>query len=432
MNKYIEKIKEIAFPNKYTKYYCNIVERAMLRDQDRVKQKKTYGYVESHHILPKSFCLGGDKDKENLVLLTAKEHFLVHLCATRMFGPIFKNKMTFAFLMLRSSNKQQKRITGSRMYSIVKSNVQGFIRFYKGREVKYLYDTQIKEASDLKNEGWSKKMPDEYKAGRVGNMKGKKHSEETKEKLKKSFIDKPRVYKRGYKRSPEIIQKWLKTKRDIKINNPKKHYRYISRRTKALKKLRKLGKLSFKGEKNPMYGKSHSDIAKLKMSEKRKAHMLRVKSDPEGIKKLSKNMSDGQLRSWGNPKRKNMSKIFNSKSMQKDGMHPQRYYDEKLKPLLWLGFLPTFIAKYKLLDRHSNYIKPLILKWGTKEDLLKFEKNKKMGAGSNKTYIKFQEQQYVAYTANKRNQKESSKESSPTTISQPMLSPMLETWEPRT
>jgi len=53
----------------YQKIYDQIIERA--------KNRKLEGYKEKHHIIPK--CLGGPDNKENLVELTAREHFLCHL-----------------------------------------------------------------------------------------------------------------------------------------------------------------------------------------------------------------------------------------------------------------------------------------------------------------------------------------------------------------
>ena len=52
----------------YKKIYNQIVERA--------KNREIEGYTEEHHIIPK--CMGGGDEKENLVKLTAKEHFLCH------------------------------------------------------------------------------------------------------------------------------------------------------------------------------------------------------------------------------------------------------------------------------------------------------------------------------------------------------------------
>ena len=40
-------------------------------------------YYENHHILPK--CLGGSDDPQNLIKLTAREHFLCFSCKTTFF-----------------------------------------------------------------------------------------------------------------------------------------------------------------------------------------------------------------------------------------------------------------------------------------------------------------------------------------------------------
>ena len=55
----------------YQKLYDDII----LKGQNAARSKKT-GYYEEHHILPK--CLGGLNTKDNLVLLTPREHFIVH------------------------------------------------------------------------------------------------------------------------------------------------------------------------------------------------------------------------------------------------------------------------------------------------------------------------------------------------------------------
>jgi hypothetical protein len=60
--------------NKYTCWYNNITENAKSRIID--------GYTERHHILPRS--LGGTNDKDNLVDLTAREHFICHWLLTKM------------------------------------------------------------------------------------------------------------------------------------------------------------------------------------------------------------------------------------------------------------------------------------------------------------------------------------------------------------
>ena len=43
---------------------------------ERAQNRTLEGYSELHHILPK--CLGGNDDKNNLIKLTAREHFIIH------------------------------------------------------------------------------------------------------------------------------------------------------------------------------------------------------------------------------------------------------------------------------------------------------------------------------------------------------------------
>lgn len=60
--------------NKYTRWYFSIVNNARTSPRE--------GYVEEHHIIPES--MGGPDTPENLVKLTAREHFIVHLLLPKM------------------------------------------------------------------------------------------------------------------------------------------------------------------------------------------------------------------------------------------------------------------------------------------------------------------------------------------------------------
>lgn len=59
----------------YEKHYENLILKA--------KNRKLEGYCEIHHILPK--CLGGNNKKENLIKLTAREHFIAHLLLIKIY-----------------------------------------------------------------------------------------------------------------------------------------------------------------------------------------------------------------------------------------------------------------------------------------------------------------------------------------------------------
>ena len=62
----------------YLKHYTKLVETRSKLDRSRGNE-----YYELHHKVPK--CFKGSNNKENLVLLTAKEHYIAHLllCAIR-------------------------------------------------------------------------------------------------------------------------------------------------------------------------------------------------------------------------------------------------------------------------------------------------------------------------------------------------------------
>ena len=86
--------------NKYTTWYYRIISNAQSRTID--------GYVERHHIVPKS--LGDDNSKENLVKLTAREHFIAHRLLVKMVSGSAKNKMVHAlWRMTVAGRPDQKR-----------------------------------------------------------------------------------------------------------------------------------------------------------------------------------------------------------------------------------------------------------------------------------------------------------------------------------
>ena len=94
--------------NKYTTWYFQICLNAKLRKID--------GYIERHHIIPKS--LGGSNKKENIVGLTAKEHFICHLLLPNMVETKDqKYKMEWALHRLTFAN--DKKYT-SMQYELVR------------------------------------------------------------------------------------------------------------------------------------------------------------------------------------------------------------------------------------------------------------------------------------------------------------------------
>ena len=77
--------------NKYTNIYFRLIDKC----QSRVKPD---GYTERHHIIPR--CLGGTDDSDNLVVLTAREHFICHRLLTKMVEGRAKFQMEHALYCL--------------------------------------------------------------------------------------------------------------------------------------------------------------------------------------------------------------------------------------------------------------------------------------------------------------------------------------------
>lgn len=76
-----------------------------------LKNKTLYGYIEFHHIVPKSF--GGSNDESNLIPFTAREHFLTHYLLCK----ITENDKDKHYKMLNAFNRMAKcGVYNSKMY----------------------------------------------------------------------------------------------------------------------------------------------------------------------------------------------------------------------------------------------------------------------------------------------------------------------------
>lgn len=68
----------------YEKLYYRLILKRRFLPLKKVRQyDSSYTYTEEHHIIPKS--IGGSDEKMNLVLLTAKEHFIAHLLLVKIY-----------------------------------------------------------------------------------------------------------------------------------------------------------------------------------------------------------------------------------------------------------------------------------------------------------------------------------------------------------
>ena len=102
--------------NKYFKWYSGIVNK------NRTTKFLPNSGKERHHVLPKS--IGGLDDKNNLVVLSSREHFICHLLLVKMLIDIkSKKRMLFALNMMRST-PQRNRYFNARLYERHKTEFQ--------------------------------------------------------------------------------------------------------------------------------------------------------------------------------------------------------------------------------------------------------------------------------------------------------------------
>lgn len=171
---------------------------------DLIEKRKEFpyidGYSERHHILPRS--LGGSDDKDNLVRLSAKEHYIAHLLLCKIYEnnkPKFY-KMVKAFVMMSASpNGDNSRYFNSRTYQyyrddfakLMSESQMGCKNSNYGKS--WYYNLELKQSkcflpNEIPNNTWIK--------GRLNNfdnetiIKYQKKKEPKVLKIKKEFVKK--------------------------------------------------------------------------------------------------------------------------------------------------------------------------------------------------------------------------------------------------
>ena len=172
--------------NKYTKWYYLIIENA--------KNRIINGYTEKHHIIPKS--LNGKNTKDNLVNLTAREHFICHRLLVKMTNGQEKTKMSYAIWRLCNSNNYN---INSHTYQTLRENHSEFISEQKSGVKRKPFSEETKKRMSESHKGLKMTYtPEGLESRRLGSLKlkgkptwnkGKKnpYSEETLKKMSDNF-----------------------------------------------------------------------------------------------------------------------------------------------------------------------------------------------------------------------------------------------------
>lgn len=193
----------------YQKIYDQIVNRAKIETKQRIVRKKAGEYFEGHHIIPK--CLGGtgwqsNYNHPNIVILTAREHFLCHWLLHEIHKNDYRLAKAFYAMVAIKGKKQVRYIPSSRI-----------VEYAKVQSSK-LHSIYMKEV--FWTEEMRKKMSESHT--------GKKHSKETLEKLKTRINQ--------YFTSLSEEERLKKSKRIIGDKNPSKRSDVKKKMSEAAKK----------------------------------------------------------------------------------------------------------------------------------------------------------------------------------------------------
>jgi hypothetical protein len=184
----------------YQKVYNQIIERA----KKECRKKNNGVYYEAHHIVPR--CLGGTgsckqwRTHPNIVLLTAREHFLCHWLLYELYPLNNSLAVAFSTMSLVENNQQFRYRPSSRIIEKAKLKLSEIKKSFRhtdeskrkisesSRIRKYSIETIQKRVSTRmanKGYGWS----DETKKKQIEARTGKKHSEEHKRKLGNAALE---------------------------------------------------------------------------------------------------------------------------------------------------------------------------------------------------------------------------------------------------
>jgi hypothetical protein len=155
----------------YQKIYNLLINRAKFRNWTR---KNSGRYVERHHIVPRS--LGGTNSKDNLVFLTAREHFIAHWLLFKFKNGEDKSKMARAWFRMCQSNDFQIRY--SKNYEKARIAFSSHNPF-KNKKIIDLVRERMLKNNPMKNPEISSKVSQKLKGLMVGEKNsfyGKKHS----------------------------------------------------------------------------------------------------------------------------------------------------------------------------------------------------------------------------------------------------------------
>lgn len=153
----------------YQLIYNQLIEKAKNRILD--------GYIERHHIIPR--CLGGSDVEDNLVRLTAREHFIAHKLL-HFIDPTHRGLIAAYWCMATMKRNNREYHISSHEYERLK------ILFSEARKAFTHTDETKQKIGESHKLIWTLERRQEYSE----RQKGKTHTDETKQKIRELNLGK--------------------------------------------------------------------------------------------------------------------------------------------------------------------------------------------------------------------------------------------------
>lgn len=190
----------------YQKHYDQLIKSRKLLN----RKKKQGIYYENHHIIP--VWLNGSNDKNNLVLLTGREHFIAH----RLLAKIYKDPSSlYALANMGWDNKNGRKLT-SKQFEITRiAFAQANSLAKSGIILTEEHKRKIGEA------GMGSVFSEESRLKKSKSLKGKIFTEEHKQNLRKpkSEEHKRKLSEAAKLRDPATRKHSEETKKKIRESN---------------------------------------------------------------------------------------------------------------------------------------------------------------------------------------------------------------------
>lgn len=161
----------------YKKIYDDFMQSRLNIKKERHILKKQGIYFEGHHIIPKAKGGTGTSTRAlnhpNIVLLTAREHFLAHWLLWRIYRD---RSSALAFHKMMSTNDHQTRTKSSRGYE------EARLAFSETNKGNQYGKGKIKVISEKQKQHQSEVMKGRY-VGDLNPFYGKTHTDESRKKI---------------------------------------------------------------------------------------------------------------------------------------------------------------------------------------------------------------------------------------------------------